>query len=275
MADWSDSDDDLPQPAAVVAPRSVFSAGDSLEVPNFDDEEDLALVEEAPVVVQLTDAQIAAANKKAAQDEARLAAKIKEMQTADETPEQRKLREKKEIEDAEIAMASDLFGGGSAPVAAPAAMVTTTVKKTVTAGSISTPKSSGASLASVSLKTKTDHVTFATAAASRLKDSTAFCLAGFYKELNTRLVGNLDLKDLTAMIQVLQSEEQRKKDQKGATATVVSKDALAISKKEAKKKAKKHYETFGGADDDDMYEDEYEGMYDKSRGGKHDDYSMF
>ena len=96
---------------------------DEFEVPNFNNEPDNTGAvmwedeeEEVPEYVPATPtpAQVEAAAKKREQEAIAAANKVKFASMANETPEQRKLREQKEAEREDTELAADMFGTGIA-----------------------------------------------------------------------------------------------------------------------------------------------------------------
>ena len=94
MDSWEDADDDF-------VPNIP-----SLPTGNWDDEEeDETLKEEVIVPIELTPAQKALIKKKAEQEELTLANKVKNVQLESETSDQRKVRERKAVEEADSLLA--------------------------------------------------------------------------------------------------------------------------------------------------------------------------
>lgn len=218
MADWDDDDFEVP-----VLPAAVTS----IKPPAFDDdeeEEDLALKEEVKSVITKPSATVLAAQKKKAEDEERaLEAKAKLAAYENETPEQRKLREKLQAEQADAEIAGELFSGGKGGMAAEGT-------DSITKG-----------LGSMTLKTKDDHTKYGNVTRQKLSGSSGFNVVAFYKTLSKvldqpavtgEMVDDI-IKDLTAI-----------RDSKAKAAkTVVAKK----SKKEIEKEEKAHADKFGGS----------------------------
>ena len=226
--DWEDDDFAVP----------VLNAGKAVN--KFDDEEDEALVEEEVVASGPSEAQIALAKKKAAEEETKLANKLKFALTENETDSERRARVRKEQEEGETEMAAEMFG--------------LNVAKKDKGPSVA------AGVAGVNLKNKQDHVNFAITCSNKLLDSTGFCLAAYYKTLSERCAGNLSLESLEEIIGMLDVIRVAKKKAEEARPTENKKK----SKKDSKKEQKKHAEIFGG----DFVEDQYGEAY----GGLEDDY---
>lgn len=225
---WEDEDFELP-----VAPVVNLKN-------DWDDEVDEAQVEAKPKAVQLTAAQIEAAKKKAQEADDALAMKVKLATLANETPDERRLRERRQAEEADNELAGELFDTQSHK------------SGSVAGGSNSSTKGLG----SVTLKTKQDHSSFGTATAAKLADSTTFNVGAFFKNLvkvlDTPNVSAETLDDILADINKIRDTKA-----KAAKAVVVKK-----SKKDIKGIEKKHNDVFGGSDYVDKYEDSYGGMED-------------
>jgi hypothetical protein len=157
---WEDFEDDFEAPA--------FAGGATKGA--WDDEEDQVEAEEElkNAVVPLTAAQIEANKKKAEEADRALERKMQSAMLKDETSEERRLRVRKEVEEADSALAGELFAPAGAPV-----------KSVSSLGSSSASKGLG-----LALKTKDDHKAFGQLAVSRLADSSTFNVGAFYKSLN-------------------------------------------------------------------------------------------
>jgi hypothetical protein len=223
---WEDEDFEVPTlPAA------------ALTKDNWDEEEDLVEVDKKIVVTPLTPAQIEAARVKAAEADAALAAKIKLAQLANETPAERKLREKKQVEDADNALTGELFDS-------------------LNVGKSTGVSSSSKGMGSIVLKTKQDHASFGTTTAAKLSESTTFNVGAFFKNV----VKVLDRPDITAetLDDILADINKYKATKAAAAKTVVPQK----SKKDIKSAAKRHNDVFGGSDYVDKYEASYGGIED-------------
>jgi hypothetical protein len=181
MDSWEDADEEDVKPVTLaVAP-----------VDNWDDEEDETLLEQQAAIAALairaqpTPAQIEAQKRKEEIEEQKLQNHVKYAQQENETSEERRLRERKQAEDADAALAEELF---DAPPGGP--------KRS---------SSSTTGLAALNLKTKEDHINFGIMAAQKMSSSTSFCITAFLKEVLNRNGGTLSaegLIDLAAVIQV-------------------------------------------------------------------------
>jgi hypothetical protein len=183
MDSWEDAEEDDFQPT-VPAPVSVAD--------NWEDEEDQTLIEQqaalAAMAVRapLTPAQIEAQKKKEELEEQRLQNQIKYAKLENETSEERVIRERKQVEDADAALAEELFDK-------------------VPGGPKRSASSSSSGIAGLTLKNKEDHVNFGIMAAQKMSGSTSFCIAAFLKEVLNRdgaMLSAESLVDLAATIQV-------------------------------------------------------------------------
>lgn len=178
-------------------------------------------------------------------EEEKLANKVAYALQANETPEEKRRREKAQMEAADTELAADLMGSSN--------------------GGGSTSKSSGggvSGIATVALKNKQDHVNFAITVATRMAGSTSFCVSAFYKELSHRIKGELSSTVMNEVISSLKESVEAVEEKKEAFAPKEKK----LTKKQAKQKKQEHEDVFGGDYDE---QDEY-GEY----GGMEDDYSF-
>lgn len=238
---WDDEDFEVPSLPSALPSNPII-------VPKrWDDEEDLLEKElnSTPPPVKLTAAAIEAAKKKAADDELALQTKIQLSLQENETPEQKRAREKKQVEDADNDLAGELFG-------------TSTVKDDSKAkSSVSVPKG----IASAALKTKVDHTNFGVTISQRLSDSSAFNVIAFYKSLSKTLESStLTSESIDEIMNDIKAiRDEKLKLEKPAKQAVAKK-----SKKDIKGEEKKHGDVFGMATknrDVDKY-DHYSNMED-------------
>lgn len=217
--DWESEEFTVP----TFVPPPVKSGWDDEDVPE----------EVVTPVSKPSAAQLAANAKKIADEEAALEAKIKNAKLANETAEEKKLRERKQAEDSEVALASEFLGGGKS------------------VGSSSEGGSTVKGLGAIALKTKQDHLTFGTTVAAKLSQSSAFNIAAFYKTLSKTLdnavVTSEVLDEILAEINKIR--EAKAKVEKANKTTVVKK-----SKKEIATATKKHNDKYGGSDYVDKYD---------------------
>jgi hypothetical protein len=110
--------------------------------------------------------QIEAARKKAEKDEAALQNKLKFELESQETPEQRRARERAQVEDADLELSNELFQGGGGKAKSASSAI----------GGVS-------GISSIPLKTNQDHASFAILVSKRFDGSTAQNISVFYKKL--------------------------------------------------------------------------------------------
>lgn len=154
--------------------------------------------------------------------------KLKLSMEADETSEQRKVRERKQVEEADNELTGELFQGKQSAEK----------NNSAAASSLST-------IASISLKTKQDHTNFGTVTSQRLAESSAFNVSAFYKSLSKTLVKpSVTLEVLDEIIADIQTirESKAKEVKKAASKAAVPKK----SKKELQQEEQKHASVFGG-----------------------------
>lgn len=183
MDSWEDADEDEFKPPVVPA-----AATGTLD--NWEDEEDQTLIEQQAAIAAMairaapTPQQIEAQKKREELEEQRLQNHVKYAQQENETAEQRTIRERKQVEDADAALAEELFDAPSGP------------KRSV---------SSSSGLAGLNLRNKEDHVNFGIMASKKMAGSTSFCIAAFLKEVlkgNGSVLSAESLADISNEIQV-------------------------------------------------------------------------
>jgi Translation initiation factor eIF3 subunit len=270
MADnWDDGDDDDDwdvddaQLDLKLGKTTANNNAASAAIPTFDDEEDLAVTEKALLEktshIELAKKGHALAEKKALeraqQLEAELAKKAMELEAAAEenmTPEERRVRERQRVEEADHALTNDLFGGTVESVATIAATSTTTTTTT-------TATSSGAA-APPPLKDMKDHLKYARTVATALaKHGQIHWTTAFYKEALSQSTAVLDEDAISELIKML---NVMKNDKVAAQKRKVKGQAQKSKKvdKSAETKARQiQVETFG---DNDMY-DKYDTIGEK------------
>jgi hypothetical protein len=224
MDSWEDADDDF-------VPNIP-----NMPTGNWDDEEeDETLKEEVVAPVELSAAQKALIRKKEEQDELILVNKVKNAQLENETSDQRKVRERKAVEESDSLLADELFDNID------------TAHQTKKA-----PKSSATgSIAAINLSNKQDHVNFGITVATKLENSTAFCVTAFMKEVFTRSQDRLSAEGLDELHAIL---TKLKDSRKIAEDAKLKDKGKPKSQKAVKAKAKKAKEIFGGEYD---YQDDY------------------
>lgn len=225
MDSWEDAADDF-------VPNIPMPTG------NWDDEEeDETLKEEVVVPVELSAAQKSLIKKREEQDELALINKVKNAQLENETSDQRKVRERKAIEDSDSLLADELFDNIDTAHQAKKA-----------------PKSTGGGIAAINLSNKQDHISFGITVATKLEKSTAFCVTAFMKEVLNRSQDKLSAEGLDELHAIL---TKLKDSRKIAEDAKLKDKGKPKSQKAEKAKAKLAKERFGGEYD---YADEYDGF---------------
>mmetsp|Transcript_15174 Transcript_15174/g.25297 ORF Transcript_15174/g.25297 Transcript_15174/m.25297 type:complete len:236 (-) Transcript_15174:304-1011(-) len=228
---WEDEDFEVP---------SLGGATLNAEKDNWDDEVDEVEVEPKIVPVVLTAAQITAQKKKEEEADAALESKMKTNALKNETAEERRLREKKMVEEADNELTGELFGGGKAGGG-------------LKAGGGGAAKGLGALV----LKTKQDHSAFGTTTATKLAESSTFNVGAFYKTLGKVL----ESSQITAeTLDEILADIQRVRETK--VKAVKQSSTAKKSKKDIKKAEKEHRDKFGASDYVDAYDDTYGDMED-------------
>ena len=222
---WDDEEFEIPTIAAAPVIAAV----------NWDDEEDNVVVDE-DIVSKPSASQVAAQKKKAAEEELTFQTKMKLSLLENETPDQKKLRERRQLEEADAELSSELF----------------TKTKKSTASSSTT----GGGIGSIVLKTMGDHSTFGNTIAAKLKDSSAFNVGAFYKSLNKVLDKEISLEVIEEIYQTVSRIRDAKLKEKPANAPLVKKK----SKKDLAKDKQAHDDKFGGSSKD--YDDTYDNLED-------------
>jgi len=164
---------------------------------NWEDEDET--VKEVVILPPVPTAQqVEAARKKKEEEEEMLARKIQLALIENETPEERRLRERKQAEEADGQLAGEMFGNG----------------KVESADSLKAKKSASVTtgLAGLALKTKEDHNKFGIAVSAKLlESSTPFHISLFLKECSDRVKDKLTVECLDDIIQSLQAIKDTKK----------------------------------------------------------------
>ena len=212
-------------------------------VPSNWDDEDETIKEVVVLPPAPTAAQIEAARKKKEEEEEMLARKIQLALIENETPEERRIRERKQAEEADGQLAGEMFGNGKAD--------SSDAMKTKKNPSVSS------GLAGLALKTKEDHTKFGIAVSAKLlESSTPFHISLFLKECSDRVKEKLTVECLDDIIHTLQAiKDTKKKAEAPVRAKPVSKAAL-------KQKEKKHNDVFGGGFDDHDRHADYSNLED-------------
>jgi hypothetical protein len=227
--DWEEEDWETNDVADNVFAEKLNANKDSWE----EEEDELEI--EVPEVAKVAESTLAAKAKALELKEKALANKVKYELEEEMTSEDRKLRDRKQVEEADHALTEELMGGGSI------------IKKTKSLGG------STGGLASISLNTKADHQTFGITISKKIENSTTQGVVAFMKNLIERLPANMSTESLDSILKVLQNERIKKAAKEGEVAKVVKK----TSQKDVKLARKKHNDKFGGSDDHDEYYEQY------------------
>jgi TolA-binding protein len=166
MGDWDDEDFEVP----------VLSTSKAKK--DWDDEEE----EEVVVKVTQSASQIEANAEKLKKEQITLENKLKYAMLEDETSEEKRARERKQIEDADADLTGDMFG----------------MEKQATKSSASI----ASGIASVSLKTKADHTSFGVLCAKKMSTSTAFEVAAFYKSFTEKVKKTMTVESCDEILAV-------------------------------------------------------------------------
>lgn len=227
MGDWDDEDFDVP----VLAPAIKLQT-------NWDDEVDEVELD-VDITAKPSTATLDAKKKKAEQDELVFQTKLKLSMQENETSDERRVRERKQQEEADAMLTNEMFDnmpdskGGMAGGA----------------------NGIGATI----LKTKEEHKIFGKTIAKKLQNSSAFHVTAFYKSLsdvlNSKDMNSKVLDDILA--EITKIREKKLLNEVAAAPKVEKK-----SKKQLKGEIQKHNDIFGGADKFDDIEEKYGGMED-------------
>lgn len=222
MGDWDDDEFEVPTfTEETPAPSSVI----------FEEEDETVIeAEKASIPAPPTEIQIQAAKKRAQQEAEKEANRLAALKLENETPEERRRREKFEIENADVALAGEFIGSGKT-------------------GAVSIGSSKPVE-AVVPLKTIRDHQNFATATAAKLNNasSTTFNIGAFYCKLTNELKSKLPIETLEEIKEALSNELEEKR-----LTSNKKKKAPLKTKKEIRKENDKHADVFGGDFEDDEY----------------------
>jgi hypothetical protein len=182
MDDWEDEDDEF----AVNPPRAFKAPVSSAESWEDEDEVEVVVKSAAPSAAQLE-----ATAKKIAEEEIRMANVLKFAILEDETPDEKRARERKQIEEADADLAGELFGGG---------------KSGGTTSKAAPSFSSG--VAAVTVKSKADHTSFGILCAKKLSDSNSFNVAAFYKSFTEKIQKNMTTESCDEILAILQKVQK-------------------------------------------------------------------
>lgn len=227
MDSWEDFDED-----------EIQQQQSSKQNQNQEEEEDLTLIEQKEELKKLinkpklNEKQINLLNKKLNEEEILLQNELLNTKLENETNEEKIIRERKQVEEADVELSVELFNSPDG------------VKR-------STSSSSASGLSLYNLKNKEDHINFGIMTAKKLENSTAFCITAYLKEIITRRGDTLTAETLADLAETIKKLQTSKKQADDLNASKNQK-----SKKQQKAQAKKHEQVFGGAyDQPEEYED--------------------
>ncbi|RYH26484.1 hypothetical protein EON65_14380 [archaeon] len=219
---WEDEDFEVP---------AIANALSSLKAKNDDDEEDETLKQSETVFSPIT--KSAGVLKREAEEAELRAAKMQESLHANETGEQKRIRERKQAEEADTKLAGDLFAGTKATTEA------------------AQPVSAAKSIASVPLKTKEDHTKLGALLSKRLATSSAFNVSSFYKAL----IPTLDQPTITTeILDEIMRDIKVIRDSRAVAEKAIKAAATKKSKKQLEAEARAHADKFGDSDRVDQYD---------------------
>jgi len=205
----------------------------------WDEEEDEVEKDLKPVVATgPTPAMLEAAAKKAKEEEATLANKLKFAQLENESADDRRARERRMVEEADNELTGDLFGVGAKAKAAGS-------------GTQSIGGGGKPGLGGIPVSTKADHVNFGILCAKKIESSTSFNIAAFYESFTTNIHAKMSIESLDKTIEILQ-KIRSERDERVAKKVENKKSKTAI-----KNEKKKHEEVFGGTKYEDEHYDKY------------------
>lgn len=200
-----------------------------------------------PVVSKMTEEQKA---KKAAEGEAAFLKKLEATKIKEETAEERRRRERLQVEEADHELTNELFDGMSAPPAPKETASKPVAAPAAPAASSTKAKATG--LGGIPLTTNGDHFDFGNLVAVRLQDSTAFNVIAFYKGLSKLLKGSAITAD---SLDEISNQIKAIRDTKVKPVAGKKGEAPKETAADRKKKAKKHSDLFGGDFDEvDKYD---------------------
>lgn len=199
----------------------------------------------------------AAIRHKAEQAEAAFRAKLEAAKEEDETPDQRRLRERRQVEEADHSLTNELFDNGNNGDA------NQKVKKAPgpTGNASRNFSSSGSGLGSIPLASNQDHFEFGNLVSVRLSDSTSFNIGAFYRGLSKVLKqNNVSMETIEEIL----SDIGKAKDAKVAAKDTGKgkKGESKKSQKDLKKESKRMEDIFGPSNDGYSKYSKYEDIED-------------
>lgn len=241
MDDWEDFEAD-----ATISVAAIVKSTSN----NFDDEEDLVELNEDIRSAALTQAQLDAQAKKQAEDEIKLANKLKYAALANESTDDRIIRERKLVEESDNELAGELFSGLSTAIKVPAASASSSGSATpVSLSSKTSSTKPSAGLVSIATSTKQDHINFGILCSKKLESSTSFNITSFIESFIDNIEKKLAPESLDKVIDTLN------KIRTDRNAKIASKKDNTRAKKAVKEEKKKKDEIYGRSDYADEYAD--------------------
>lgn len=174
--------------------------------------------------------------KKAEEDAIRMQNKLKMMELEKMTPEERRLREKKLVEEGDNQLALELFSGSTKGGGESSGLSTPKSGVIVNAAAIKNVKAH-AGLASIVVQSKQDHITFGSLVAKKIETSTSDNIKLFLDTFIGTIESKIDIKELKIItdnllkLQTKRNEEaaekaKKEKAKKDAKADRKKKDAI-------------------------------------------------
>jgi len=232
MGDWDD-EDEWDAEGALGALDSKLGVNKAA----WDEEDEVEVI--VPEVAKPAEATLAAKAKAIAAQEAKLNSQVKYALQEEEGMEDKKARERRQVEEADHALTEDLMGSGASKPA----------KKTL--GSAS---SGAAGLAAITLNTIADHKTFGITISKKIQDSTPLTVVAFMKSLLDNLPPTMTTDSLDQILSTLTAKRADKAAKEGEQAKLAKNTK---TKKQLKTEEKRHKDVFGGVDKLDDYYEQY------------------
>jgi hypothetical protein len=198
------------------------------------DEEEDELQIATPEVATPSAATIAAREKQLAVKELTLQNQVQNALREGESADDKKLREMRQVEDADHALTEELMGAK------------------ISTKDATSDRPTG--LAAIALNTKADHTKFGVTISKKIADSTPLGVTAFLKALCERLPPGVTTEAFDSILNVLKAKREERRKSDGEAAKVVK---SAKSSKDIKKEKKRHTDVFGG----DFVQDEYYEAY--------------
>lgn len=198
----------------------------------------------------------AAIKRKEEAAEAAFKAKLQAAKEDNETPDQRRLRERRQIEEADHGLTNELFDkdqvaetAKSSPKKAPSSAAPAAAAAVNPSRNFSS--SGGSGLGSIPLASNQDHFEFGNLVSVKLSDSTSFNIGAFYKGLaKVFKQNNVSVETLDEILVELNKAREAKAAKDGPKKKG---DVGKKSQKEVKKENKRHEELFGFAETNSKY----------------------